>query len=807
MAELKQVTMDTTFGEIFDNEYACSALKNLRVLGGSGEKEEEDSREKLEAMRAVPLRALLSQGLNEGNLKALIGQLNGAIKSKKLASENEIRDPSHVLKLMYEIMDESNREKLASPILHEGLVREKDISYKNDQSKWHRLDIWYPEKTIEKLPVIINIHGGALIYGTKELNADFCMELARQGFAVVSISYRLIPEVTFLEQIRDVAAAFQYLADHIPEYPADPEQVFLVGDSAGGLLAFMGAALQQSAGLAECFGVERGKLYIKAVGLISSMLDTIRSDGLSMINDFIGTEEEKQNPSGKYLFDPVRVLEEVKLPPVYLVTSEEDMLLEDTLRIRQALDKAGTPNRLIRWGKGGEHELEHVFCVLHPQWEESRKTIEGLCGFLKEGNTKVMKHFLLGASTAAHQVEGNNIYSDCWALEQMEESDFKEPSMDAADHYNRYEEDIRLLAEAGLNAYRFSIEWARIEPEKGCYNEQEILHYEQVLKCCEKYGVTPVVTMHHFSSPKWLISEGGWENNATVGYFADYCRYVVKKLGKYMEYVCTINEANMGIQIAAVIREFMRKMGVAPQIGLNFSSERMQRKKAKTAAIFGLQPDQTANIFLTMRSEQGDILIMKAHEAARNAMKEECPHLKVGLTLSLFDVQARPGGEENAKKEWEADFTHYLPYLQEDDFIGVQNYTRKIFDKSGSVPASDETEVTQMGYEFYPDGIGHVIRKVAKELPLPILVTENGVGTGDDKKRVEYIEKAIAGVRKCIEEGIPVIGYLHWSLLDNFEWQEGYEKTFGLIAVDRSTQKRIPKPSLAFLGSLKKEFV
>ena len=416
--------------------------------------------------------------------------------------------------------------------------------------------------------------------------------------------------------------------------------------------------------------------------------------------------------------------------------------------------------------------------------------------------------FLLGAATAAHQVEGNNIHSDFWALEQMENSGYKEPSLDAVDHYNRYEEDIQLIAEAGLNAYRFSIEWARIEPEKGRFDEKEIKHYENVLKCCREHNITPVVTMHHFSSPKWLISEGGWESEITIQYFADYCRHVVSKLGDLMEYVCTINEANMGLQIAAVARDMMMKMGITPQIGLNFElPKEMQGRKAAEAAVFGLKPEQPVSTFLSLRSEKGDILVMRAHESAREAMKEVCPHLKVGLTLSLFDIQVQPGGEAQAEKAWDDDFAHYLPYLQKDDFIGVQNYTRKLMGENGSLPVPEGSEVTQMGYEFYPEGIGHVIRHVAEQLPKPIFVTENGIGTDDDSKRVEYIKRALAGVGECVADGIPVIGYLHWSLLDNFEWQEGYGKTFGLIAVDRSTQKRMPKPSLAYLGSFRNKFI
>lgn len=415
--------------------------------------------------------------------------------------------------------------------------------------------------------------------------------------------------------------------------------------------------------------------------------------------------------------------------------------------------------------------------------------------------------FLLGASTAAHQVEGNNIHSDFWALEQMDDSSFKEPSLDAADHYNRYKEDIRLMANAGLNAYRFSVEWARIEPEKGSFDENEIRHYEDVLKCCRKYGIEPVVTMHHFSSPEWLISEGGWENEKTPEYFARYCWYVAEKLGSWMNYVCTINEANMGLQIAEVARGMMMKMGIKPQVGVKFElPEAFRAKQAKEAAIFGLPEGTPVNTFLTPRSEKGDRLIMRAHEMARDAMKEICPDLKIGATFSLFDIQTEEGGEEAAEKAWQDDFAHYLPYLKKDDFIGIQNYTRKIMGKEGSLPAPEGSETTQMGYEFYPEGIGHVLSRVAKETDLPLLVTENGIATDDDTRRVEYIRRALDGVRKCREDGVPVIGYLHWSLLDNFEWQEGFSKTFGLIVVDRSNQKRTPKPSLAYLGSMKKNF-
>ena len=166
------------------------------------------------------------------------------------------------------------------------------------------------------------------------------------------------------------------------------------------------------------------------------------------------------------------------------------------------------------------------------------------------------KGFFIGAATAAHQVEGNNVHSDYWAQEQLPHTSFAEPSGLACDHYHRYEEDIRLLAEAGLNAYRFSVEWARIEPEEGKFDETEIEHYRKVIACCRKNGVEPIVTLHHFTSPVWLIRKGGWEAESTIEDFRRYAAYVTERLGGELRYICTINEANMGLQLAAIAKRF-----------------------------------------------------------------------------------------------------------------------------------------------------------------------------------------------------------------------------------------------------------
>lgn len=436
---------------------------------------------------------------------------------------------------------------------------------------------------------------------------------------------------------------------------------------------------------------------------------------------------------------------------------------------------------------------------------------------------KYGRDFMLGAATAAHQVEGNNVNSDYWVQEQVPYSMFNEPSLDAVDHYHHYEEDIRLMAEAGLNSYRFSIEWARIQPEKNVWDETEVEHYRNVLRCCHENGVRPIVTMMHFSSPKWLISMGGWENPEVVDLFAAYCRRLVKELGDQMEYICTINEANMRLQLASLMQDMIKRMKGQQktgsddqtagnkrtdgresdvQVGINLNKENMMLGMMECARAFGLKDPMDMHTFVSQCTPEGDLLVMKTHEAARDAMKEECPHLKIGLTLSLHDMAPWQGGEVFAEKEWDDELLHYLPYIRNDDFLGVQCYTRKFFDENGVAEPPAGAPRTQMGYEDYPAAIGNVVRKVAESFKGDLIVTENGIATDDDARRCAFIREAADSLQQCIEDGIPLKGYMYWSLLDNFEWQKGFAMTFGLIAVDRSTQTRYPKESLKVLGSL-----
>ena len=417
------------------------------------------------------------------------------------------------------------------------------------------------------------------------------------------------------------------------------------------------------------------------------------------------------------------------------------------------------------------------------------------------------EQFLIGAATAAHQVEGNNTNSDIWALEHMKYGGYPEKSGAAADHYHRYQEDITLLKEAGLNAYRFSLEWARIEPVENDFDEKEMQHYIDVIQYCLDNDIEPVITLFHFSSPKWLIEKGGWESEYVVEAFARYTKYVCKHLSHIpIRIICTINEANMGNLISIFIRQAREQRrlrgedeAAAVQIGLDVEAmaDENTEKIKENRKVFGV--DEPA-VFVSPRTDTGNQIVMDAHRRAVEIIHKMLPDTKAGLSLSLRDVQWIPEGEERAKQDWYEEFEQFLPVIATDDFLGVQNYTRTRFGAEGELPPEEGMELTQMGYEFYPQGLEHVLRRVHEAYKGDLVVTENGIATDDDTRRVAFIEKALAGVRNCINDQIPVKGYLYWSLMDNYEWQSGYAMQFGLMGVDRKTQERMIRPSLTYLG-------
>lgn len=383
-------------------------------------------------------------------------------------------------------------------------------------------------------------------------------------------------------------------------------------------------------------------------------------------------------------------------------------------------------------------------------------------------------HFLWGAATAAYQVEGNNSNSDIWLLEGIPSSPFRERSGDACDHYHRYEEDIALLASLGLNSYRFSIEWARVEPDEGMFSKAILAHYGRMLESCRRHGVTPVVTLHHFSSPRWFAAKGGFENSDAPMYFARYAQHVVETLGDRIGWLCTINEANLSFGPG------MRALAAAAT--------------ATNVSRF--------STFIFSDDSKSKPIVRECHAAARAAVKAVRPSLPVGYTLAMDDVQDAPGVEGRAAKLRSEMYDVWLRHAKDDDFVGVQNYTRTVIGERGRLPAPKGVTLTQVGQEFHPAALGGAVRYAASIARVPVLVTESGVGIEDDSLRIRYINEALDSLKASMKDGVDVRGYIHWSLLDNFEWLFGYRPKFGLIAVDRYTQKRSPKPSAMHLGKM-----
>jgi beta-glucosidase len=397
--------------------------------------------------------------------------------------------------------------------------------------------------------------------------------------------------------------------------------------------------------------------------------------------------------------------------------------------------------------------------------------------------------FLWGTATAAHQVEGNNVNSDVWVMEHVPGTPYVEPSGDACDHYHRYRQDIALLAELGLNAYRFSIEWARIEPEEGEFSHAVLEHYRDMLRTCHEHGITPIVTFHHFSSPRWLIKAGGWENKKTPEKFARYCERATKYLGDLIGVACTINEAN-----------------IAPLLtGLGFGPPIEQTRQASwwpaAAKALGTTPKKFAPFMYAVSPKAVDT-VLAAHRKAVKAIKSGPGNFPVGITLALLDIQAVEGGEVLAAQRRHEINDVFLAALRGDDFVGVQTYSRTRLGPQGPMPPEEGVELTQMDYEFWPEALEATIRDAVAKTGLPVIVTENGVAALDDARRIEYVRRALNGVANCLKDGLDVRGYTYWSAFDNFEWNLGYRPVFGLIGVNRETQERIVKPSARWLGNL-----
>ena len=406
--------------------------------------------------------------------------------------------------------------------------------------------------------------------------------------------------------------------------------------------------------------------------------------------------------------------------------------------------------------------------------------------------------FYWGAATSAHQVEGGNRGNDWWRFEQR-------PGVihggarsgSACRHWERFDEDFARARGYGHTMHRLSLEWSRIEPERGRIDAAAVAHYHEVFSSLRRHGLVPLVTLHHFTCPLWIADAGGWEERATLERFAGFVRFCAREYGGEVDWWCTVNEPEVysfrsysegawpparhddGAALR-VMANLLEAHGLAYRI--LHEEDRMDADGDGHAARVGfakhvaqLEPDRPWF--------PPDLLRAGVEDRVFNAAVLEAA-VSGRIALSIPGVPA---------------VSRVVPELERSlDYIGLNYYTRwrvRMFSRVPRVcrrgaPAND------LGWEVWPEGLGQAARRVA-ETGAPVLVTEHGFADAADRIRPRALVESLLALGRAIEAGTPVLGYLHWSLMDNFEWAEGYEGRFGLERVDFAdpARPRTPRPS------------
>lgn len=378
--------------------------------------------------------------------------------------------------------------------------------------------------------------------------------------------------------------------------------------------------------------------------------------------------------------------------------------------------------------------------------------------------------FLWGAATSAHQVEGDNKLSDWWEWEQSHLPPLKR-SGKTTNQYELFAEDFKLLKNLGHNSHRLSIEWSRIEPTEGNFDQSAIDHYIKVLETLKAKDVTVMLTLHHFTNPIWFSKKGGWENSHAPALFERFVKTIVPKIQAYVDLWITINE---------------------PEVlawGGYLEAKWPPQKKSKIALL-----KVTWNL-------------AQAHKRAYKAIHSLLPNAQVGIAhnVSSFEAFHRHSILEDAL-EWFMDvsinhFFYFLTGKSTHDFLGLNYYFNQYisFDGDKRIPKlvdieSTKKEVSDLGWEIHPEGMFDILMDFS-DYHKPIYITENGLASTNDDRRVRFLLSYLKEIYHAISSGARVKGYFHWSLLDNFEWADGFTPRFGLVEVDYKTFKRTPRPS------------
>lgn len=411
-------------------------------------------------------------------------------------------------------------------------------------------------------------------------------------------------------------------------------------------------------------------------------------------------------------------------------------------------------------------------------------------------NLSFPDHFLWGTATAAHQVEGGHTNSN-WSWWENQKNKAGNPTIAnnekaglATDHWNLYPEDIRLMQELGVNSYRFSLSWSKINPKEGVFDSESISHYSNVIDSLLAKKIVPNITLHHFEEPLWFMQKGGFEKQENIKYFELFVLKMVEAYGNRVKIWTTFNEINVYTNLAYMTDIFPP----------------------------GKNNSQTAGIVLK------NILI--AHTQVYNLIKKlpEGKNSQIGIVKDIFFFEPKNNwnlldwlGARVADSNFNAssliffetgDYHFSVPFQANVnykdinapktlDFVGLNYYSHyatefKFIDHQKMFSPVQGEKMTDMDYTVYPEGIYRAIKRIAR-LKKPIIITETGIADNKDNRRGLFIERELYAVSEAIKQGYDVRGYYYWSLIDNFEWSLGYSKKFGLYSVDRKTQKRTLK--------------
>ncbi|MBF0493865.1 MAG: glycoside hydrolase family 1 protein [Candidatus Omnitrophica bacterium] len=451
-----------------------------------------------------------------------------------------------------------------------------------------------------------------------------------------------------------------------------------------------------------------------------------------------------------------------------------------------------------------KHELKRIICinlalifvVVGPGCAGILKTSKKTAG----GTFTFPKNFIWGAGTSSHQVEGNNTNNDWWQWEQSLPLNMR--SGRSCDEWNRFEDDFKLAQNLGLTALRFSIEWSRVEPSPGQFDAKSLERYREMILSLRSKGIEPIITLEHFTIPLWLAKRGGWLAEESPELFKEFARKTAEELGGDVHYWITINEP-----ATYMYKSYM--LGTWPP-----------GEKSTNDAFKVIQ--NLAKAHVLAYGEIKEVYAKRAWKAPMVGVAQQVVIFAPCSPFSLWDRISAGLRDKminhllidaliRGKAAIPGVFSIKLPKARTLDFIGLNYYTREHVHARGflladilgaeCISANPHTKWNSLGWEIYPEGLYEIIKAFSR-YKLPILISENGICTDDDAERSVFIAAHLKAVARAMDEGAHVIGYLYWSLLDNYEWAEGFAPRFGLVGVDYATEERTVRGSAKKYGEI-----